>query len=348
MLNRHLYFRGLLNCGLTVFDTVISGFFGRGTNTQLSKLDVLLIKHDAIGDFLLWLHAFSNIKKKFNSEEYAITLVVHPSCANLARELNLFDVIIEVDRIRFSTNLLYRFKIWQILLNKRWETTIYTNSSIEYSSAGSIIKYVISNQKIGVESDCAIDSRFWCKQIEQHYSKSIKVSSMDAHELTKNFEILSSIIGEIILPHTNYFKNLGWEIKPSETEYIVLFVGARLAYRSWPVKKWIELLNQWNPTQQIILAGTIQDVAAANLIKEACSNLSIENTCGSMSLRDTLILCKNAKIVLGNESAGIHMAAVWGTPSVCILGGGAFWTFCSLSNSSIYGICVCSYGLLRM
>jgi len=48
---------------------------------------------------------------------------------------------------------------------------------------------------------------------------------------------------------------------------------------------------------------------------------------GKTTIAQLVELIRNASLLIGNDSAAIHMAAATQTPSVCILGGGHYGRF---------------------
>ncbi len=64
---------------------------------------VLLIRQDAIGDFILWLDTAKEYRKYFPPENYKIILVGNELWFDLAKELPFWDEVLPVNVKTFKT-----------------------------------------------------------------------------------------------------------------------------------------------------------------------------------------------------------------------------------------------------
>ena len=69
-----------------------------------------------------------------------------------------------------------------------------------------------------------------------------------------------------------------------------------------------------------------RDRHAGRLVGEASARL--ENYAGKTTLTGLVSIISRARLLIGNESGPIHLAAALGTPCVSVVGGGHFGRFC--------------------
>ena len=81
------------------------------------------------------------------------------------------------------------------------------------------------------------------------------------------------------------------------------------------------------PQYDIMLPGHGSDIVLVGGILEAVHPKAkgrIVNLCGRTPLRVLAKIVEKARLLVGTDSLGIHVAAAVGTPNVCLLGGGHF------------------------
>ncbi len=114
---------------------------------------------------------------------------------------------------------------------------------------------------------------------------------------------------------------------PTE-KYYVIFAGARVPLRQWPAEKFADTANYIH--QQTgwlgILVGSKDEFETCQKIADQ-SAARLENFAGKTSLLEMIQLIGSAKLFVGNETSGIHIAIAQKVPSVCLLGGGHFGRF---------------------
>ena len=74
------------------------------TSTQKNKFElVLLVRQDAIGDFVMWLDTAKEYRKLFPAKKYKILLVGNSSWCDLADELPYWDQVLPIDSKKFKS-----------------------------------------------------------------------------------------------------------------------------------------------------------------------------------------------------------------------------------------------------
>ena len=76
-----------------IFDSICLLFIRKQTTRHI----VLLIRQDAIGDFVLWLDTAKEYRKLYPPENYKILLVGNALWCDLAKELPFWDEVLQVN-----------------------------------------------------------------------------------------------------------------------------------------------------------------------------------------------------------------------------------------------------------
>jgi ADP-heptose:LPS heptosyltransferase len=112
----------------------------------------------------------------------------------------------------------------------------------------------------------------------------------------------------------------GAEIKDHE-QLIALAPWTRSAIKSWPPKRFVDLateLMQW-PNVRVVLVGGPSDTSSAEEF-EILASQGLVNLVGRLSLRQLPLLLRRMQLLIGNDSAPLHLAAGVGTPVLAIFG----------------------------
>jgi ADP-heptose:LPS heptosyltransferase len=108
-------------------------------------------------------------------------------------------------------------------------------------------------------------------------------------------------------------------------DYIVLIPGSgeREAFKRWPVERFIafsKLFTKRFPAIQVVITGTSNESYLGDAIKEGSNGPQIKNLCGKLSLRQLAGVFRQACVVLGGDSGGLHIAKAAGGRVAAIMG----------------------------
>lgn len=330
-LSKIIYFlqRGFVNFYCYLFDTALLIFRNKTINNYEKKV-VLILKFDAIGDFILWTACAEQYRKLYPKQEYHLVLLGNSIWKELAMNMGYFDEVWDIDRKKFMLNISYRISVWKKYFQNTFHTVIYHANSREFASGDAMIRMSHSTNKIAQKSDLAIDAAIWHKISNHFYTKVLLSHSDNVHELEKNFHfinVLSNEKIEILLPNI-VIKNCPCDEIDLPENYFVVFPGARVSIRKWNEQNYssiidkISLLTNW----KCVVCGGKEDIEFCNKILSH-SKHSIINLCGKTTLLQLVGIVRKARFLIGNETSGVHIATAVQTPSICILGGGHFERF---------------------
>jgi len=99
---------------------------------------------------------------------------------------------------------------------------------------------------------------------------------------------------------------------------VVIHVGASEAKKQVSFTKWTTVINQFLKisTENITLIGSVAESEIADRIMSAVSPERVDNLVGKTSLQDVMSLLIQAKVLVGADSAPMHMASLTKTPCV--------------------------------
>lgn len=292
---------------------------------------LLIVKLDEIGDYILFRNFLKVIKshQKFNG--YKITLCGNDIWRSITERLDreYLDDIIWIDKKSFLTNFFYRRRIIQKIKAQNFDTLINTSYSRKYYLDDSVVKWAVSNNKIGFETDLS-NCFFWQKSISDKYYNTLINTDKVRFEYLKNKLFFSEILEEKISiekPEIDV-KDISTKFKMSG-DYIVFYMGGRKKYKRWTILNFVEVAKfiELNYNCKIILIGSESDKRFSSAFLSKHHSSGIVDLTGKTNLLDVIRIVSDAEAVLSNDSGIAHISAVAGTPTIVLLNGTHFGRF---------------------
>ena len=257
--------------------------------------DVLILRLDQLGDFVLWLDSAKEYRKLYHGRR--LTLLVNANWYDLAKSLPYWDEVIPLDTMRFRLNPWYRLNFLWFIRKQGFEICICPRHSVKFTLEPPIVAISGAQQKIVCEGSFPIEK-------QNYFTRSIKMMS-NVHELSRNAEFLrglgrdrfKSTVPQLFIP-----KN------PKLHSYIVICPCSFRKRKEWPLRKFITIMHRLYSHRVLV-----------------CNNTHIENLpshvldcTGMTNIMQYVDIINNASLVIANDSAAIHLAAAMDVPSVCI------------------------------
>jgi ADP-heptose:LPS heptosyltransferase len=300
---------------LFMFDRLVFGVLSLLPRQRRSG--VLLVRLDAIGDFVLWLATAKEIRCMYPNDK--ITLLGNELWTDLAKKLAWFDIVIPLNRKRFFMNPWYRAATLGKLHRRGFRSVLHAVYSRDFLAGDACVRATGAQERIGFVGN-AENSRPWQKKIgDGWYTKLIP--SPPRHQLEQDADFLQALGSAytLTLPSLPRFP-----LPPDFTlrDYYVLVPGAGHEMRQWSVRNFQELARRIHSRTGLtcVVCGGSREHATGLLFM---NNLGIpaRNMIGRTPLPDLAAIIGHARFVVGNDTGAIHIAAALATPSVCILGG---------------------------
>ncbi len=287
---------------------------------------LLLIKTDAIGDYLLFRNFLAALKQSPCYQGYRIDLLGNPLWLDLARTYDHPSV----DAFYFekAESLYYRplallILGWKLFRN-RYQVVLQPSSTRTLMNDG-LAAWATAPVTLGWLSDLEAISAKHKKKTDLFYSSLFSLPADELHELDRNrlfFEwVTQQSLGDIVpsLP-----------VHPTAPRKgIVIVPGAGNPRRSWEAEKFAGLIQHLLERfdEPIYLAGGAVDKPLGEFLLDRLPADSVVNLIGTTSLLSFAELIAGARLVVTNETSAYHFAVAAETPSVCLLGGGHFNRF---------------------
>ncbi len=287
---------------------------------------ILIIKTDAIGDYILFRNFFEQVRQSNRYKGYEIDLLGNPSWKELALAYD-GAYLNHYQWIRNDDYHLAPFKTlklgWHFF--KRNYAVVLQPSSTRIFITDAVAALSAAKQVIGFESNTEGIIKKHKVRLDKFYTEKLILPLNYYFEFDRNLFFFEKVLQQKIslqkpsLPVRNNIHKRG----------ILIFPGAGVHRRRWEQEKFISLINLIlsNSSEDIYLAGSLTEVDIANHLADDLKSGRVINLTGKLSLVELIDKINTAELVVSNETSAVHIAAAVNTRAVCILGGGHFDRF---------------------
>ncbi|MGE5409836.1 MAG: glycosyltransferase family 9 protein [Clostridiales bacterium] len=293
---------------------------------------LLIIKVDAIGDYVLFRNFLQAVKESKTFLNYKITLCGNIAWKELAESLDgkFVDKFVWLDRGHFYNSLTYRFRFLKRIYQAGYETATYPTYSREILYGDTIIKASQSKKRIGSIGSMERHAK-WKRSLFTNsvYTKKIKTSRENIFEFYRNKEFFEELLGEKVKVSKPFIDTTGILLpeeisgKLAKDRFIVLVPGAGISYRRWSTDNFVKTANFIldNYEYNIVISGSEEEWAIANEIMDKLHSIRVFNLAGCLKLSQLARLLSEAALLISNETSAVHFAAAVDTPVICISNG---------------------------
>ena len=291
---------------------------------------VLLVRQDAIGDFILWLDTAKEYRKYYPPENCKIILIGNALWSDLAKGLPFWDEVLPVNVKAFKTLSRYRWNILRKVRNYGAEIAIQPTYSREFYHGDSLIRASNASKKVSFAGNMSNRDQLKSILADRWHTELIPSSPEQLSELERNAEFFSGFIKKLYLPSYPELELSGdcniQELK--RKSFYILSLGANKKYREWPYKYYAKIAQKIHKKTGWLglICGAENEFDLGEHIKKLC-DAPLQNYTGQTTLSELTCLLAKSQILISNETGTAHIANAVGTPTVCILGGGHFGRF---------------------
>ena len=296
---------------------------------------VMVVRLDAIGDFVLWLDAARAVLEHYESIGKSAVLVANAVWAAWARDLTAFKYIIALDVKRFQDSSIYRYRMGREIRSLGCAVAVNPTYSRDWSLDDSVIRICGAKERIGSSGDSAKQETWQRRMANRWYTRLLPANPVPRMELQRNAEFMRNL-GEL-----NFVARLP-QLSKSKTHdpdnpfasaiggrpYYVLFPGASWSGRQWPALSFVKVAEElyrhfgWEG----VVCGGAADHALADRLCQL-SSAPLLNWAGRTTLAQLAAILSVARLLLTGETSAVHIATGCNVPTVCILGGGHYGRF---------------------
>jgi ADP-heptose:LPS heptosyltransferase len=305
--------------------------------TNEKKLRIAVIKTDGIGDAVLASPFFFELRKYFKKAH--ITGILSPAGAEVLSGLRVFDEIKIIDPKWLKYKKTFFLSRWfsalglLFLVNKgRYDMVIGLRWQDRLTSL--ILSLCNAKEKYGYD----------VKGMGFGINHKIPSAARGTHVIKRNLLVLSEILSGrkfSIKLGVSYCRDAACCVsgqglsgsKPCtemvqgmqplygiKGRYIVIHPVSGCQAKDWPIEKYAELAKRLAKKMPVYIIGAAGDSGIKTV-----SGKNIHNTAGDLSIKGIATLIKKALLVIGNDSAAVHIASAFNIKSLTLFSGSALY-----------------------
>jgi ADP-heptose:LPS heptosyltransferase len=300
---------------------------------------LLLIKTDAIGDYILFRNFIEIVKGSEKYKDYRVDLLGNGLWLDLtlAYDKELLGETYFINPNSFYESPLKTLQLGWRLFSNNYEVVLqptYTRVFITDGFAG----LTAAKHIIGFESNNEGIVPRYKNKTDQFYTQRLILPADNYFEFNRNIYFFETVLATKLDIQSPQIKT-----DSAQKQGIAILPGAGAFKRGWEGEKFLELINQilQTTTQPVYLVGGPGEVRAGDYLVQNLPSGSVENLINKTTLPQLVDKIGSSALLIANETSAIHMAVATQTPSVCILGGGHFERFAPYPAGINYApICV--------
>jgi len=296
---------------------------------------ILLVKIDAIGDYILFRNFLEVLKDSEKYKDYQIELLGNNSWKDIALE---YDKDVVSNFYFINEDPLYEkpqevFKLGWMLFKRKYEVVLQSTYSRTLMGNG-LAALASGKESIAYNSDNEHHPRYK-KQTDKLYTRLLELPLHIHHEYERNHFFFQEVTNQ----EERQMAPLSLPFRKSEKSGILIFAGSSWIKKNWEKEKFLEIIKRLllHTSDTIILAGGPAEIPITSYLLGNLSETSrIIDTTGKSSLPDLIQIVASSRLVISNDTNTVHIAAATQTPVICILGGGHFGRFMPYSEKMAF------------
>jgi ADP-heptose:LPS heptosyltransferase len=278
---------------------------------------ILIVRLDAIGDFVIWLSAAKALRQMYAGSH--VTLLGNDLWTDLAKQLPWFDAVWPLNRKKFLMNPLYRLKMLVKIHRGGFQTVIHTAYNRDFFVGDASVRASRAHKRIGFAGSTE-NIKPWHKRFSDTWYTTL-ITSGQKHQLDQDADFVRGLGAEYevslpVLPRFPLSKDFPLR------DYYVIVPGAGHEMRQWPIERFQEIARRiYNKTGLTgVLCGGKREVNSSRAFSRNL-NAPFMDMVGRTALLDLTSIVAHARFIVGNDTGAIHIAVATSTPSLCVLGG---------------------------
>jgi ADP-heptose:LPS heptosyltransferase len=295
--------------------------------------NLLIIRLDDIGDYLLFRNQLELYKKSPRWLGYSITLLGNASWQDIFTLLDsaTVDQALWVNKNRYLQHADYRLEIWQQLRAQGFDTVIAPSRTRPLLLDHMCMLAAAPNRSVGsVNTNVHAP---WNRQSDALYTELFAPTDPLLHEFRFNADFAEWACG---IP-SGYRRPVIEQVSQPQMSgrYLLCFIGANTRSKRWPVERWVEFIQQYRerrPDTVVVAGAGDTEVRMADIIQQRTGADSIV---GKVSLTEFIHWAAGAQAVITNDTMAAHVAASCNRPTVIVANGVNYMRFTEYSTIGV-------------
>ncbi len=300
-----------------------------------SSSDVVLVRMDLIGDCTMFTSTAYAIRNHFKDRKMSVVCL--ESTREVFERMGVFDEVISIGIKPDNVNQTIADSFLNIIRSKKCDIVLQPQAS-RYPISDVICFTLQANKRIAISlktDNCGVE---WKKYDDEVFDSFIPyannaISEFDFYgTFARGIGIDSYKTCKPVLPiHEQYIV---------EGNYFVLFPGGTLSIKFWPACQYAQIADYiYKKTGYLcVVLGTGNEQWIFNDIRKYAdprTKMDMLDLMGRTSIADVIDIIGKAKLVISNDTSGIHIACATNTPSVAIVGGWHYGRFLPYSLEDV-------------
>ena len=287
--------------------------------------NILIIQLGDIGDVVLSIPAFRAVRGNFPQAK--VTVAVREKASELIRQVPWVDGVITVNQDKRSPlgELFHQWKFFSRVRGRRFDLAF----DLRTGTRGAILAFLSgAKERVGfLDPDGPWRNRLFTRlygldyRLPQHVSAYYS-SLLQTHGLTVGSDAPEMhVLPEMKERAAKILQNEG---VPAESPVIAIQPFSLWRYKEWNIEKYVLLVQRILSACRVSIAitGSPDERSRAADIADRCGRDAqpVFNLAGKTSMGELAALIASCRLFIGSDSAGVHIAAAVGTPTVTIFG----------------------------
>ncbi|MCX6186618.1 MAG: glycosyltransferase family 9 protein [Bacteroidetes bacterium] len=291
---------------------------------QTNENSVLIVRLDDIGDFILFAPSLKLLIENFNNQKlfFLGNVVWKPLFENLFPESNIESIWL--NKGEWFSNPTYRKEIFEQISEIKPEKILFPSFTRSILLEG-VFKDIFPNAKAAAWS---AKSGF-NKHILNHNYTLLFDRHEHGHELEINLTFVEKYF-DFDLPKKQDFLWFNLTEYKLPEKYFVVCMGGNQCSKRWSENSYAKLAEHYSnlkPEYTCIILGGSGDIASAEKFKASYSKSNCIDLTGKTNLIEFAKVCKNAQLIMCNDTSAAHFGALQGAKVFVIANGNRYGRF---------------------
>lgn len=287
---------------------------------------LLLIRLDAIGDYILFRNFIRVLKQSKRYRNYKITFLGNVVWRDLAIELDgeYVDRFIWIDKNKFYNDFGYRYGKLKEIATSGYGIVLNPVLSREFFVGDNIVKLVYAEEKIGSIGDLTHMKRWQKKISDKYYTRLIDADEGVLFEFYRNKEFFENLLGNKLDIEKPTLDIGGVKLNfKLPRKYTVLFMGSGQDFRKWNVENFVKIGEALHGRYEleVVLCGAPNDLGLLEEF-EKFATFDYINLIGKTSLLQLVEVVAGCQMLVSNETSAPHIAVASGVKNIFVISNG--------------------------
>lgn len=296
---------------------------GNGLSTERVR-SILLIQLGDIGDVVLSLPCVKTLSEAF--PEARLFVAVREKAAELIEDCPWTQGVLSVNKEQRS--LFKEMTYQKQFFSQVRGLNIDLAFDLRTGTRGALLSFLSgARQRVGFYAD---DGKVWRNRLFTHLIQPETIPGQHVSEAYLKILTAYGLYAETIIPtlavpkekQEMAFRLLKAESVSMERPIVAIHPFSLWKYKEWGIDKYAELIN-WLTSEYdvcVLVVGSLDDRREAEKLLAGCSRGATYNFAGKTSIGVLAAILNTSLLFIGGDSAGVHIAAAVGTPTVSIFG----------------------------